>query len=218
MVRIFSLNGNIGSGKSTLLEGIGRALGSRGVSVKVIPEPIDEWCLPVLRGGTCSMLGAFYEDQQSNAFAFQMYVLCTRLEQLRAELRDLPEDSVVVIERGPWVDCDCMGVAIHRTGGLTEMQWSVYRRWSEMMVRALPELSGLIYLRTTPDQCVTRIQSRGRSTELSGIDLSYLSAIHEAHEQFLRGESSPPVFLVNSWTGRSGEAASSVADWIESFS
>lgn len=55
----------------------------------------------------------------------------------------------------------------------------------------------IVYLRATPETCLSRIQARQRSAEQT-IDLNYLQSLHECHEQWLIKKSSfPPVLIVD---------------------
>jgi deoxyadenosine/deoxycytidine kinase len=59
----------------------------------------------------------------------------------------------------------------------------------------------LVYLRTKPATCLERIRARNRPEEVS-IDLDYLNALHERHEEWLAVRtyddiSSPPVLIVD---------------------
>ncbi len=58
----------------------------------------------------------------------------------------------------------------------------------------------IVYLRATPETCLERIQARHRSEEET-IDLNYLQALHECHEDWLVKHSCtnsfPPVLIVD---------------------
>jgi Mrp family chromosome partitioning ATPase len=45
-------------------------------------------------------------------------------------------------------------------------------------------VDGFVYLRTTPDTCLSRGQKRGRAEE-AGVPLSYLQELHARHEEWL---------------------------------
>jgi deoxyadenosine/deoxycytidine kinase len=71
-VLIYSIEGNIGAGKSTLLHELERLHAARGgaegcgFALRVLAEPVDEWCKPVLPGGE-SMLQAYYRGSEGAA-------------------------------------------------------------------------------------------------------------------------------------------------------
>jgi deoxyadenosine/deoxycytidine kinase len=72
------VEGNIGAGKSTWLDMVQSHEGELHEVIEVVPEPVDQWqdC-----NGT-NLLELFYNNPKKYAFAFQQYVLITRLEQV----------------------------------------------------------------------------------------------------------------------------------------
>ncbi len=169
---LVSIEGNIGSGKSTLMEAI--RLGCPGVVT--VPEPIDAWTAPCLPSGR-SMLQAFYDAPASNAFAFQMHVLQTRLQRM-------PEprgDAAVVLERSLDSVYECFVMKMRDTRLMREEEFKVYTDWHEHC-RQQP-LDGLVYLRCPPDECMRRIEARKRHGET--LEMAYLDDIHARHEKYV---------------------------------
>lgn len=186
-MRVVSLCGNIGAGKSTVIDHLGRLCREAGLSATVLPEPVEEWCAPIVGSSRRSMLGLFYEDMARNAMAFQMYVLLSRTNQIRRALVDAPPDALILIERGPWVDLQLMARPSVESGSLSEMDWLVCRRWhDEVLADLLPSLDSAIYIRTKPEECMRRILSRGREAE--NMDLAYVESVHGSHEAFFEGD------------------------------
>lgn len=220
MATFVTLYGNIGSGKSTLLSELQRlALRDCKVPLRVLCEPVEEWCRPVLSDGADSMLSAFYADPRGSAMAFQMHVLYTRMKQIEKAMAECDDDTIFVVERGPWVDLQLMGVPVRRTGAFSDMQWEVCRAWHDAIVARLPPLSGSIYLRTAPDKCAERIEHRRRPAEIGKIDLDYLNLVHEAHDEFafaLDGRVGKPTLVVESPCDEQTTTAQKVLTWIES--
>ena len=223
MVHFVSINGNIGSGKSTLLKEIEieyskrRCKDTDRVPVMIVPEPIEEWCRPVLDQQQCSMLKAFYGDPKLNAFSFQMYVLYTRFRQIFEIMSSIEDDNtLVIVERGPWVDLELMGLPIRDSGALSEMQWVIYEYWHNMMLSFLPPLSAVVYLQIEPQVCIDRIETRGRRDEKGGIDIDYLKRVHDAHESYVCNCPHPKT-IIKSLDSKQTEAAKKVIDWIEAI-
>ena len=218
VLTIVSVNGNIGSGKSTLLSAIEASSSSSSI-LKIVPEPIEEWCRPVLEDGSCSMLKAFYDDSTGVAFTFQMYVLLTRVQQIREELEKLDDalDAVLGVERGPWVDLDLMGVPIRESGAMTDMEWYVYESWHRAVLETLPAMSAYVYLCAPPEQCMERVESRGRSDEKSGIDLEYLRRVHESHEAYMDTCAIPKLLVPSEEGMQHGAAAATRAQAVLGF-
>jgi deoxyadenosine/deoxycytidine kinase len=180
-MRVLSLEGNIGSGKSTLL----RALAQQGL--RVSQEPVDEWSAPSLPDGR-GMLQAFYDDKKKNAFAFQMYVLDSRVRQVMdilAAQASHPADAVVT-ERCLASDSGIFAAMLHRSGNLSDVERVSYESAVATMRRltAEAEPAAVVYLRTSPDVCARRVAARARDGE-SSVDVAYLSSLHEAHEAYV---------------------------------
>lgn len=79
----FCIEGNVGAGKSTWLDMVrsdGRDMSQSGLHevIEVVPEPVSSW--QSLQTG--NLLELFYNYPQKYAFAFQQYVLITRMQQV----------------------------------------------------------------------------------------------------------------------------------------
>lgn len=79
----FCVEGNVGAGKSTWLDMVrsdGRDMSQSGLHevIEVVPEPVSSW--QTLQTG--NLLELFYKNPQKYAFAFQQYVLITRMQQV----------------------------------------------------------------------------------------------------------------------------------------
>ena len=226
--RRITLEGNIGAGKSTLLA-ILQELRTRDDNMSkfdlcIVPEPVDQWELPLLEGGTKSMLEAFYEDPARNGFAFQMFVLLTRMRSEQAISSALSmysssnsndddetnKKTLVVTERCLASDFEIFGRSMRAQGAMNDAEWETYRQWWASSVHSTDTLSvdAVIYLRTPPEECMRRVERRGRHAELvdadesdgggdgdgdghnnkkrGGVDLEYLAMLHEMHEAWVK--------------------------------
>lgn len=185
---IVSLEGNIGSGKSTLLA---QVVGD----FDILPEPVEKWTAPLPCLGQSSMLQEYYQDP-SNSFAFQMYVLKTRLDQVLA----VAPGRAILSER-----CMSSHDAIFATrarlrGDIGDVQWVTYRGWVDSTSRLSGERTphGVVYLRTSPAVCALRQQGRDRGAEADLPD-DLLEHLHTEHDAYVRGlsERGVPVMLVD---------------------
>ena len=210
-----SVEGNIGAGKSTLLLEVerqwdeGRAAAQAAAipwELRTLCEPVADWMAPALADGQ-SMLSAFYEAPSSLAFTFQMFVMLTRLNQLRAARMACEQDDaraghahVLLTERCIASSGELFVRPAWEAGRMDEAQWHTYRVW-EREARSQVEpraLDGVVYLRTPPVFCVTRISARKRPGEAGRVQAAYVTALHAAHEAYverLRAGGTPVLVL-----------------------
>ncbi|KAJ6667920.1 hypothetical protein lerEdw1_016241 [Lerista edwardsae] len=72
-------------------------------------------------------------------------------------------------------------------GDIDDTEWAIYQDWHTWLLNQFEsnlELDGMIYLQTTPEKCMERLQHRGREEE-QGIQLEYLENLHYKHEAWL---------------------------------
>jgi deoxyadenosine/deoxycytidine kinase len=185
---LVSIEGNIGSGKSTVLEALRiYNKNNKRLKINIEPEPIDEWTRIFDREGHFSMLGEFYKNPNSNAFAFQMFVLHTRISQY-SRIRDATE-PVTVIERSLLSERD---IFAKTNMSSNPCAWNCYITWhsricSEAIAKKevyVPNL--IVYLRCAPVKCLERIGMRKREEE-GTIDAEYIQLLHNSHENWIEG-------------------------------
>lgn len=75
----FCVEGNIGAGKTTWLDMVQANTGEDHELIEVVPEPVHMWQNSP-QGH--NLLQLFYEDPEKYAFAFQQFVLVTRMQQV----------------------------------------------------------------------------------------------------------------------------------------
>jgi deoxyadenosine/deoxycytidine kinase len=68
---------------------------------------------------------------------------------------------------------------LYDTGFMEEIEYTIYNSFFEEI-----KISGIIYVKTTPEICSARIVHRGRKGEES-INLDYLKDCHEYHEEWI---------------------------------
>lgn len=172
---IFSVEGGIGAGKTTFLAELEEA------GYRVLCEPVDKWTSDMMDGK--SMFELFYEDKNKYGFAFQMYVLQSRIQYIIDTVASFPDD-IIIIERCPLTDCKVFAEMMHEEGIINDYDFRVYKKWQEFCMALIPPMAGIVYLRVSPEICVQRIMKRGRSGE-QHIDLNYIKLLHKKHEEWL---------------------------------
>jgi deoxyadenosine/deoxycytidine kinase len=183
MTKLIILEGSIGSGKSTLLERVSVHEFNKFEHV-IIQEPVDEWECLVDAGGT-NVLKHFYNDMKSYAFVFQTYILLTRIERIRKTMNENP-GKVIICERSPFTDKNIFVTGLKNAGIFNEIEFNVFNHLFAVTTESLQKLhiSGIIYMRTSPEVCLKRISTRGREGE-DNISPKYLGDLHQAHETWL---------------------------------
>jgi hypothetical protein len=93
------VEGNIGAGKTTWLDMVQSDTGADHELIEVVPEPVHVWQNSP-QGH--NFLNLFYEDPAKYAFAFQQFVLVTRMQQVC--FGDILLRSIAIgIRLFPWV-------------------------------------------------------------------------------------------------------------------
>lgn len=173
---VIAIEGNIGSGKSTLID---RIKAAHPDLVETIPEPIDTWqdCAGF------NMLECFYEDPTKYAYMFQSFAIVTRIMKMMATLA-ATDKRIIIVERSPFSDELFVRQCVDQ-GYMNEIEYAAYRKWRDYLWEQPKKLiTGLLYLRVSPETCFERMQKRDRDEECS-VTLSYLRNLHCLHENWL---------------------------------
>ncbi len=189
--KCFIIEGNIGCGKTTLINYL-----KRFDDFEVIEEPVDRW-VSIKGSDGKNLLQEFYEEPVRYAYLFQTMVFKTRLQSI-----DKPQEkSVRFCERSIWTDKYVFGKACMENMTMNILEQNCYNFWfSWLEEKFRPKPNGIIYLRCTPEKCMERIKRRGREEE-SNIPMTYLTQIHNKHEEWFNdwnsNPSNPPALVIN---------------------
>ncbi len=151
------IDGNIGSGKSTQL----KLLKELGHSV--YSEPIHEWPLEL-----------FYKDKSRWGFLLQMSIL--------KSFMSVPKDGF--FERSPESSKKVFWRMLRDEGTCTQEEEDVYFHYYDTCSWK-PDVR--VYIRTTPEECFNRIQSRHQEGDCS-ISLEYLQDVHRYYEDYTKDD------------------------------
>ena len=170
------VEGNIGAGKSTFL-----TILQKHLSVDAVFEPTDKWNV----GQEGNLLDLFYKDTPRWAYTFQSYAFITRIQSILENQAKGSNHPVQVLERSVYCDRFCFAKNCFEDGNMSELEWEIYKEWFSWLVENyVQKPSGFIYMQTSPEVCLSRLQVRDRSEE-SAIPLSYLESLHSRHEDWL---------------------------------
>ena len=191
MVLIFSIEGNIGSGKSTLVNLLNKQILSiDGKTVVFIQEPVNIWNSIKDKDGT-TMIEKFYENQEKYAFSFQMMAYISRIHILKETIKNYPH-SIIITERSVCTDKNVFAKMLYDDNKIEEINYQIYNKWFEEFIRDIP-LTGIIYITTTPEKSLERINIRNRKGEQ--IPIEYLQKCHEYHNNWMNNAKKPVLTL-----------------------
>ena len=165
--KIFAVEGNIGAGKSTLLSKL------EGVipNCKVIYEPVDEW----KNIGGVDLLKSFYTDPKRWAFTFELESMISKVRKIKEAISS--NVDVIIMERSIYSD-KVFQVTSFYYDKISGMEMQILDDLRKDFMKDYPHLSGVIYVDTDSDVCLTRIKSRGR-TEESCVNKEYLEKLED---------------------------------------
>lgn len=182
--KIFFIEGNIGSGKSTFLKNLEKY--NLLTNVQFIQEPVNEWKETKDKDGI-NILEHFYSDMNRHCYTFQSFAFISRINQL-----DQIDDtkSYVFIERSVFCDKNVFARSCYETKIMSDIEWKIYNKWFDWMVQKYKEIfdrSYIIYLATSSETAIKRINKRGREEETT-ITLEYIDMLNKKHEEWLDEE------------------------------
>jgi deoxyadenosine/deoxycytidine kinase len=188
---IFTIEGNIGSGKSTLvkkLKNIFHYLDN--IQIIFLDEPVSVWESIKDKSGK-NIIEKYYENQKKYAFSFQMMAYISRIHQIK-EILNKNNNVIIISERSVFTDREIFAKMLYDDKKIEEIEYNIYLKWFDEFVRDIP-VSGIIYVKTEPEKCESRVIKRNRKGE--NIPLSYLKNCYNYHENWLNNETIPVLIL-----------------------
>jgi len=168
---LLSVAGIIGAGK-TFFNG----LVSKHTSIPVINEPICDWTAVNKSGQTYDILEAFYDDPATYAYDLQMVILKSLAKQRKNVNHGCIERSMKSNRMFSFLQ--------HQKGNISDTQYQKYMCKFEEVSKQLPKVTARIYIKTSVDTAIKRIQQRARPGE-DHITRDYLKLLEACHECWL---------------------------------
>ena len=182
--RIYSIEGNIGAGKTTILKLIGSTIDD----VMFVEEPVSQW----QNLGGMNLLEKFYEDPDRWGFSFEFYVMLSKLKALTRAAES--DKEIIILERSLFSNKIFMDIS-SKLGKLNDLEYHMLMTTFNFYVENVyPLLSGIIYLRTTVNECIRRIAKRNRGEEAS-VDKNYLTMLQDKFDEFSNASSIPTLVI-----------------------
>ena len=193
--RFVSIEGNIGSGKSTLLANLKTAL-KDNPNVVFLKEPVDEW-EKIKDSNGCTMLQKFYGNQERYSFPFQMMAYISRLKILRDLLKTVNplNNTVIITERSLYTDKMVFAKMLYDSKKMEHINYQIYLNWFDTFSEEFP-VHKVIYVKTSPEKCYTRIGKRSRDGE-GCIPLDYLQNCSNYHDYMMSVMSDSPILTLD---------------------
>ncbi|KAI5712129.1 hypothetical protein M8J75_006105 [Diaphorina citri] len=166
------VEGNIGSGKTTFLDYF-----NKSGDITAYAEPVNLW--RDVKGH--NLLALMYENASRWSLTFQTMVQKTMLE---VHL-DQPITPIKMMERSIHSARYVFVDNLLQSGIMPPAEHAVLDSWYQFINSQL-DVSGdlIIYLKTSPEVVYERVKNRSRAEE-TNIPLSYLTTLHELHENWL---------------------------------
>jgi len=191
-----SVEGNVGAGKSTLLNYF-----KQHSQADIFLEPLEIW--QNLNG--TNFLDLTYSDAKRWGMTFESLVLLTMAEEHLANKR--PDSGLT-----DWKPLKVMERSVHSARAcfienlapvMTPGERAVLDSWYSLLTTDMDmEVDLVIYLRTSPQVALARVQGRSRDEEMQ-IPGEFFTNMHQLHEDWLihRNSSaqvtSPRVLVIN---------------------
>jgi len=171
------VEGNLGSGKSTVLRNLLDVLQENEPGIcSVFGELINN-----------DFLGAFYSNSKRYGFAFQMYMLTTRLYQIDEAARQAKtERKIAFLDRGAVGDT-LFAILSHKRGNMDSQDMSVYKSVCRQRLPASlsDKVDILLYLDVCPEECHRRVTTVRKNEAEKGVPLEYLESVDVVYFELL---------------------------------
>ena len=158
-----AIAGNIGAGKTTLTKLLAKQFNWEPQFEEVVDNPY---------------LDDFYNSMERWSFNLQIYFLNSRFRQT-LQIRESGKN--IIQDRTIYEDAHIFAPNLHAMGLMTSRDYQNYRSLFELMESLVQGPDLLIYLRSSIQNLVAQIHTRGRDFE-SSISIDYLSRLNERYE------------------------------------
>lgn len=177
--KCIEVEGNIGSGKSTLTNNLFKlALDTAKTSLND-----DEFSFVHGEKVNHTFLKMFYENPTTYAFAFQLYMLTTRIFQMDEAYRQShKEGKLVFLDRGAVGDV-LFALHNYNSGNMSEEEMKVYESvTNERLPASLSEkVNAVLFLDVDPEQCWYRMTTVRQREAENGVPPAYLNGIDSVY-------------------------------------
>ena len=160
-----AIEGGIGVGKTTLAQGLASKL-----NASLLLEDIDD----------NPFLELFYQDPERHGLSVQLSFLFSRLKQWQSLVQQDLFQSMMISDYIFAKD------KLFAMANLSDEEFVLYNQVAQAVTIDLPKPDLVVYLQSSPEIALKRIQQRNRNME-QGVNLDYLKQITETLFASYRG-------------------------------
>lgn len=173
-----AIAGNIGAGKTTLTKLLAKHYKWEAQLEDVVDNPY---------------LDDFYNQMERWSFNLQVYFLNSRFRQI-SQIRESGKD--IIQDRTIYEDAHIFAPNLHAMGLMTNRDFENYKSLFDLMESFIEGPDLMIYLRSSIQNLVAQIHSRGRDYENS-ISIDYLSRLNERYEGWVHGYDKGKLLIID---------------------
>lgn len=178
---IISIEGNIGAGKTTIVEKLQNKYIDNN-KIVFLKEPVGIWESISNNNGT-TILEKFYENPSKYSFAFQVMAFATRSSTIKNAIKQNPKCEIIICERSLEADNNIFAKMLKDDKKMEDVEYKIYELFYNNCKDDI-NLNGVIYIDSSPDVCLQRINKRNRNGE-NDIAFEYLQKCQEYHDNWL---------------------------------
>ncbi len=169
-----AIEGGIGVGKTTLAQGLARKLNASLLLESTEDNPFLEM---------------FYQDPERHRLSVQLSFLFSRLKQWQTLIQQDLFHSVMVSDYLFAKD------RLFAMTNLSDEEFALYNQVAQVVTIDLPKPDLVIYLQSTPEVALHRINQRNRHME-KGINLDYLKQVTATFDKYFFHYQETPLLVV----------------------
>ena len=175
-INYLCIEGVIGSGKTSLSYLLSERFNGRTVLEEAEDNPF---------------LAKFYTERRMFAFQTQLWFLVSRFKQLSMMVAQQDLFHQVTIS-----DYVFAKDRIFASINLEDEEFSLYNSVASVMNTSIPKPDLVVYLQTSTEVLLKRIEKRGRSYEYN-MDPQYLDVLNKAYNHFFFHYTATPLLIIN---------------------
>lgn len=172
---MITIEGVVGVGKTTLME----------ILVNEGYNPIKE---PVIDN---PILDRFYHNRKRYSFPLQIFFLNKRFEQIHKVNPEMKN----VMDRSIYGDA-IFAKLLNENNELSDIEYEIFEELFDNLVKYIEKPKLLIYLETSTDHAMLRINQRGRGYE-QAVERDYWEKLNNSYQEFFNNYSMSPVLKIN---------------------